>query len=124
MGAYLRRAGGRLSSVDLNANHTAFARAWTDVFGGAVTVHTDDSVAFLRRFSEKIDVLYLDSLDTTESGHADHALRELEAALPKLHEQSLVLLDDSPWASKAWSGKGAKVIPWLIDHGWHLLYGG
>jgi hypothetical protein len=124
MGAYLYRQRGQLYSVDVNANHVAFARAWTEVFGKVVSVHAGDSVAFLQRFAGTIDVLYLDSLDTSEPGHAEHALRELEAALPKLHEKSLVLVDDSAWKSRAWTGKGARVIPWLMDHGWHLLYGG
>lgn len=57
-------------------------------------------------------------------GHADHALRELEAAMPKLHDQSLVLVDDTPWNAGAFVGKGARVVPWLTERGWKILYGG
>ncbi len=124
LGAFLARRGGRLHSVDLSANHCAFARAWTEVFGPAVAVYPQDSVALLGRFPGPIDVLYLDSLDTTEPGHAEHALRELQAALPRLHERSLVLIDDTPWGGGAWVGKGAKAVPWLLERGWRLLYGG
>jgi predicted O-methyltransferase YrrM len=124
LGAFLSRHGGRLHSVDLSAGHCAFARTWTEIFGPAVTVHTEDSVAFLRRFPAPIDVLYLDSLDTTEPGHAEHALRELEAALPRLHNRSLLLVDDTAWAGGNWAGKGARVVPWLTDRGWRILYGG
>ena len=123
-GAFLARHGGRLQSVDLGAANCAFARSWTEIFGPAVTVHEQDSVDFLGRFPAPIDVLYLDSLDTTEPGHTEHALRELQAAWPRLHERSLVLFDDTPWQRGAWIGKGAQAVPWLIERGWRVLYGG
>jgi hypothetical protein len=124
LGAFLSRHGGRLHSVDLSQANCAFARIWTEIFGPAVTVHTDDSAAFLGRFPAAIDVLYLDSLDTTTAGHAEHALRELQAALPKLHERSLILVDDTPWNRGGWNGKGAVIVPWLLERGWRILYGG
>jgi hypothetical protein len=123
-GAFLSRRGGTLHSVDLHPGPCAFAREWTAVFGDTVRVVQADSVAFLSGFDRPIDVLYLDSLDTTEPGHAEHALRELEAALPRLHERSLVVIDDTPWQAGAWAGKGALVVPWLLAHGWRLGYGG
>jgi hypothetical protein len=83
-----------------------------------------DSVEFLGRFPDAIDVLYLDSLDTTEPGHAEHAWREVQAALPKLHAQSLVAFDDTPWQGGAWIGKGALAVPRLIADGWAVLYAG
>ena len=124
MGTYLYRRGGRLHSVDITPSHCEFARAWTRPFGETVTISQQDSIGFLRDFPEPIDVLYLDSLDTTEPGHADHCQRELEAALPKLHSQSLILIDDTPWRQEAWVGKGARAAPWLLEHGWKLLYAG
>jgi predicted O-methyltransferase YrrM len=124
LGAFLSRRGGRLHSVDWSAAHCAFARTWTEIFASTVTVHQEDSVAFLQKFPAPIDVLYLDSLDTTETGHAEHAQRELEAALPRLHEKSLVLIDDTPWSGGAWIGKGARAVPWLLEQGWRILYGG
>lgn len=124
LGAFLSRHGGRLHSVDLNEGNCAFARTWTEIFGSAVTVHTQDSVAFLGRFPGSIDLLFLDSLDTTEPGHAEHAQRELDAAFSKLHEQSIVLVDDTPWVGGAWAGKGAQVVPSLLARGWRILYGG
>jgi hypothetical protein len=82
------------------------------------------SACFLQRFPAPIDILYLDALDTTEPGHAEHAQRELQAALPRLHSRSLVLIDDTPWTGGAWVGKGARAVPWLLAHGWRILYGG
>jgi hypothetical protein len=122
-GAYLRNVGGKLHSVDLSGEHCRFAREWTAVFGETVEVTQADSVSFLRSFARPIDVLYLDSLDTTEPRHAEHCLAELQAALPKLHEKSLIIIDDTPWHGGAWVGKGARAVPWLLENGWRVLYG-
>ena len=51
-------------------------------------------------------------------------MRELEAALPHLHERSVIVIDDTPWQAGAFIGKGAQVVPWLLEHGWQLLYAG
>ena len=123
-GTFVSRRGGKLHSVDLSPQNVAFAREWTAVFGASVSVHEGDAVAFLANFAQPIDVLYLDSLDTTEPGHADHAMRELEAALPKLHDRSLIVVDDTPWQTGRWIGKAARVVPWLVEHGWHIAYAG
>ncbi|MBX3452389.1 MAG: class I SAM-dependent methyltransferase [Planctomycetaceae bacterium] len=121
---YLHRVGGRLQSVDLSPAHCEFARVWTADFGGTVSIHCQDSLAFLRAFQEPIDVLYVDSLDTYEPGHAEHALEEVRTALPRLHERSLILIDDTPSIAGVFSGKGALAVPWLQEHGWELLYAG
>lgn len=123
-GSYVHRMGGRLHSCDINPTHCKFAKEWTSVFVDCVVVHERDSVEFLNTFPDKIDVLYLDSLDTTEPLHAEHAQRELTAALPRLHERSIVVFDDTPWQDSGWQGKGAQAVPWLIAHGWHVLYAG
>jgi hypothetical protein len=109
-GAYIFRQGGVLY--------------WTNVFDKSVRIINEDSVSFLQSFQQPIDVLYLDSLDTTEPGHAEHALRELEAALPRLHRSSLVAMDDTPWQAGAWLGKGALAAPLLLKNGWKVLYAG
>ncbi len=124
-GTYLfRRGAGRLHSVDTNPQSCRFAREETAVFGSVVQTHQSDSVRFLKQFTEPIDVLVLDSLDTTEAGHAEHALREIQAAANRLHEQSLVVFDDTPWSRGRWVGKGALAVPWLLERGWKLLYAG
>ncbi|MES2790052.1 MAG: glycosyltransferase family 9 protein [Planctomycetota bacterium] len=123
-GAFLSRFGGRLHSVDIDAKKCAFARDWTGVFGDHVTVHQQDSIQFLNNFAERIDVLYLDSLDTTEPGHAEHCIREFEAAAPRLHPRSLLVIDDTPWHAGAFVGKGARLVPRLLEEGWRILYAG
>ncbi|MCA8996039.1 MAG: class I SAM-dependent methyltransferase, partial [Planctomycetaceae bacterium] len=123
-GQYLQRHGGVLHSVDLTPAHCEFARTWTECFGETVQVHQSDSLKFLQDFGRPIDVLYLDSLDTTEPGHADHAYEEYQRASPWLHDRSLVLFDDTPWNQGAFVGKGARAVPWLLNNGWRILYAG
>jgi ADP-heptose:LPS heptosyltransferase len=124
MGAYLHRRGGKLHSADITPEHCDFARTWTAVFGDSVTIHQQDSVAFIQEFNKPIDVLYVDSLDTTEPNHAAHALREVQVAEPNLHERSIVIFDDTPWSAGAFIGKGATAIPYLQQKGWQILYAG
>jgi hypothetical protein len=123
-GAYLMHRGGRLDSIDLTSAHCRFARQWCEVFGSTVQVHEQDSVAFLQNRHEPIDVLYLDSLDTYESGHAEHALREAQAAMRCLHDDSLILIDDTEWLDQRFLGKGALAIPWLLENGWRMIFSG
>lgn len=123
-GAYLARRGGKLHSADLSHRNCDFARTWTTPFGSTVSIHEQDSVLFLSDFSQPIDVLYLDSLDTTEPGHADHAIKEFQAAEHRLHNKSLIVVDDTPWNAGAFIGKGARLVPHLLDHGWQILYAG
>lgn len=123
-GLYLKHRGGTLHSVDLSPSNCQFASTWTRVYGDTVHVHQQDSVTFLKQFQHPIDVLYLDSLDTTEPRHAEHALHETLAALPRLHDRSLILFDDTPWRDGAFVGKGARAVPWLLDHGWKILFAG
>ena len=124
-GLFLQGHGGHLDSVDFSPTNVAFARRWTASFGDAVAIHESDSVAWLRSYSgPSIDVAYLDSLDADQPGHAEHGLAEAKAVLPHLTEDALILIDDSGWRRGAWYGKGQVAIPWLLKHGFHLLYSG
>ena len=126
-GAYLHRRGGQLHSVDLCHANIEFSRTWTSVFGDTVKVYEQDSLVFLREFTattDTIDLAYLDSLDSTDFGHADHAFHEMQLVLPKLNCKSLIVFDDTPWNGGAFTGKGAKAVPWLLENGWRILYAG
>jgi ADP-heptose:LPS heptosyltransferase len=123
-GSFVSRFGGHLTSVDIDKAKCNFAREWCSIFGTSVQIEQQDSVAFLRQFTGKIDVLYLDSLDTTEPGHADHCVKEFEAASPHLHDRSLVTIDDTPWNAGAFVGKGARLVPQLLEKGWRIIYAG
>lgn len=123
-GAYLEGLdAGHLTSVDNDRGHCEFARAYTQPWHHRITIVEDDSVGWLKNNQVPINVLYLDSMDADLSGHAEHALAEVQAAMPCLSSSSLVLIDDTVWR-KGWHGKGALVVPFLQDHGWRILASG
>lgn len=123
LGAYVQRFGGELVSIDNDPTHVDFARRTTRELQH-VTVECADSVARLDKFSRLIDVVLLDSWDTTVSGFAEHGLRELQAVLPWLHSRSLILFDDTVYQRRDFHGKGELAVPWLLDHDWEILYSG
>lgn len=120
LGLFLKGHGaGELHSVDLSPGNCAFAREWAEPF--PVTVHESDSVAWLQTYAGRpIDFLYLDSLDTTEPGHADHCVNEFRAAEGKLADDPLVLIDDTVRVPGGWWGKGAKLVPLMLAEGWRV----
>ena len=123
-GAYLDgRACGRIISLDNDPTHCRFAEARTAPWRERASIVLTDSIAWLAATRERIDVLYLDSLDTDHPAHAEHALRETLAAEDKLSSDGLVVYDDSPWQG-GWIGKGAKAIPYLLERGWHVVAAG
>ncbi len=123
-GAYLDGLGaGHLDTVDLDATHLSTAREVCLPWSACITYHASDSTTWLAARREPIDVLYLDSLDEGHSGHAEHCLAEVQAALPTLHERSLIAIDDTVW-SGGWKGKGALAVPYMLSHGWRLAASG
>jgi methyltransferase family protein/glycosyl transferase family 9 (putative heptosyltransferase) len=124
LGAYLAAGRGALISIDSNAAHCEFARAWTRCFGCAVQVVNCDSVEWLSNHAGPIDALLLDSVDTDHPSAAAHALQELEAAYPSLHSRSAVCFDDTPYFAGGFHGIGSSGVPWLFDRGWRVLFSG
>lgn len=123
-GLFARATGGHVESIDLDARHCEFSRRWTADFGAHVTITHSRGDEGIAARHEPIDVLYLDSCDTEHPQHQEVCLQELQAALPRLHDDSLILIDDSPTHAGQRVGKGGQAIPWLIDHGWRVLYDG
>jgi len=102
------RYGGRVFTVDLNARNMALCRRVTKRWAKLVSYNVCDSIAYLRAWphgegaGRRIDLLYLDSWDyplgpndgADRDASQQHCLGELEAALPFLGPQSVVLIDD------------------------------
>lgn len=90
-------------TVDLDPKATALC---STLVSPAVTVHTGDSVGFLREIATappapftSVDLLYLDSYDvdfTNPHPSALHHIKELLAVSPLVTKETLVVLDDSP----------------------------
>lgn len=76
-----------------------------------------DSKSVLRSLDvETIDILYLDSSDDSRQ-----IMAEFDAALPKLAEHSLVIVDDTGYAAPDRpEGKGTVLIPTLRGRGWQI----
>ena len=107
---------GRLHTCDISIDNINNAKIFTKNYSNFIIFHNMDSLIFLSQFKEKIDLLYLDSLD----GHdpiaaSNHQLKEVEIAVTKLHDKSLILLDD----------KGSKTnlsIKFLLNNHYKILF--
>jgi hypothetical protein len=89
-----------------------------------VQFFTQDSVGFLQNFRQKIDLLYLDSYDFDYDNPTPsqvHHLREIDAALPFLHKDSVIMIDD---CALPHGGKGKLVIEYLTSLGWEVFLAG
>lgn len=112
---YAKFINGKLHSCDLSSENIKNAADFTRKFSKNVEFYVEDSVIFLKNFSQEIDLLYLDSFD----GHhvelaSKHQLEEAKMSINKLKDESIVLLDD----------KGAKTLyssNFFIDNGFKVL---
>lgn len=140
--SYVKKYGGRLYSVDINAQLLQQIR--TEV-SEATELVCDDSVEFLRDFasnypSVKPNLVYLDSMDIdwlSPEPSEIHGFNEFLAVKPLFEKGSLLLIDDTP-SSPSWldvregcyhdmikyydeheamPGKGAKVVKELAKTG-------
>ena len=113
---YAKYMNGVLHTCDISASNIKNAKKFTSNFKKFIYFYVNDSVEFLKNFSSRIDCLYLDSFDGHDSIKAsEHQLREARASIDKLHNNSLVLLDD----------KGAKTnlsIDYYTRNGYFVLY--
>jgi len=90
-------------TVDSDTGAVALCRS---LVSDRVRVHTGDSVEFLSALADSrpadlpfVDLLYLDSYDVdfdNELPSALHHMKELVAAAPIIHSETLVVVDDSP----------------------------
>ena len=92
---YARFINGKLYSCDISTKNIDQAKKFTSKNKEYVNFYVDDSINFLKKFNDKIDLLYLDSLDGHDKIKASlHQLEEAKACINNLHDKSLVLLDD------------------------------
>lgn len=113
---FARWVNGTFHTVDLDQEATELAHKLCP--GANVTC--GDSVEFLNKHKQEIDLLYLDSFDLDLSNPhpaAMHCMFEFCAARPKLHSGSIVFIDDSPMTDMVVSGKGTYVAQYLKQLG-------
>ena len=143
---YARKHDTHLYTVDIKKEYIALAEEI--VGNENVTYTTMDSIKYIGDFKKNIDLLYLDSMDVAmpamlkaqERYIGDirdlsvdeaverfgdlllpaqtHCLNEIKAALPNLHRDSIILIDDN-WIPGG--GKPRLAREWLFDNDWELL---
>lgn len=113
-----------LYSVDIDPSAIENAKNVTTVYADHIQFVCDNSIKFLNKFEKQIDFLYLDSFDFdfgNPSTSQVHHLKEIIAAYPKLHKNSIVMIDDCDLPQ---GGKGALVIEYLTARGWEIFQNG
>lgn len=120
-GRYVQLVKGQLISIDLDPNNCNYARNWCRQFAPYVDIMQSKGEDALNLIKVPIDILYLDSLDSTSHGHQEENLKEFKAAESKLHSKSIVCIDDTPAPGH---GKGGLTVPYMLSKGWEILYAG
>jgi hypothetical protein len=81
-----------------------------------------DGLEFLKSFEQPIDLLFLDAWDVVDgTPYAEKHLEAYFVAKPHLHENSLILIDDTDIKD---CGKGRLVIPQAIKDGYTVVFSG
>jgi hypothetical protein len=133
-GWYCQKLGGRIFTVDVNAENLAVCRRVTERYADVIEYAESDSIIFLRQWDVEtrgpMHLLYLDSLDYLDHQRKEseeHHRAEAEAALPSLADRCLVLIDDTSPAGDPdehgvpqLTGKGARAVPFLLERGFRL----
>lgn len=117
---YAQLVGGSLTSFDLSPANCNYARNWCRQFP-STSICESRGEDGLKLYNQQIDVLYLDSLDSEHSQHQEENLKEFKAAEIKLHQNSIVCIDDTPGPGQ---GKGGATVKYMLANGWKFLYRG
>lgn len=126
LGIWAKQNNAFLHSVDIDPTAIEIAQKEVDHLSlqKHVQLHVQDSVEFLKTFEEKVDFLYLDSYDysrkdiTVQRASQEHHFKEYQAIEPRLHEKTIVLIDDCRLPG---GGKGKLVIEYMQKKGWKIL---
>jgi len=125
-GLWAKHHAAQLHSVDIDPEAISQARAAVAELNlsDSVSFHVADSVAFLQQLTEPVDFLYLDSYDydkrdpAVQRASQAHHLKEFAAIEGRLHDGSIVLIDD---CDQPGGGKGKLVIAKMRGTGWRVL---
>ena len=115
----------KLITIDNREIVWKIAQECTQEFKENIEYILGDSVEFLEKYKERIDLLYLDSLDYPLDGNdpkmaQEHNLKEIKVAYDRFTPQSVVLLDDYDFPD---GGKPKLTNEFLEKEGWICLLG-
>jgi hypothetical protein len=119
-----KECGGLLRSVDLNLKHVQFSEGVLLEAGLSdfACIQCGDSLDWLATIARPIDLLYLDAFDYDVENPpmlGIYSAAELGAALGKMAEHSVILLDDWNWGREEWR-KPILTHQLLKHRGWKL----
>ena len=126
----LEGSGALLHTVDAASSHIARCRVITRPYQKMIRYHVSSSEDFLKKFREKIDLLYLDTGDMTPiEPTAELHLREAKLVVERdlIREGGVVLIDDiqnqtpKKFGETSALGKGKYSIPYFLENGFELL---
>ena len=113
-----RSTGGMLTTVDINNDHIAYSKEWTENNSIYVNYVCQDGREFLKTCEGPIDILYLDG-PTEKPENSDHVFgfsREcLQNCMVKMSPTSMVVFDDT--TPGIWGDKCTNCPPLLISNG-------
>jgi len=121
---YCKKTNSKSYVVDINKWHIEQSKKIVPE-SEFVEYHEGDSIEFLKEFSQKIDLLFLDSYDycgdeeNIKKCHM-HSLNEVLAAWDKLNKKCFILIDDV--FNDQWDGKGKLSIPYLLENQFELVH--
>ena len=119
---YIARHGGHLITIDYSEVNLDVCKEITKDYAQYITYVHADSLAYLPTITDKIDMLYLDSMDVDPVGDAtapqEHNLKEFKYAERNLNDRAVILLDDANFPN---GGKVAKTNEYLHEQGYLLL---
>lgn len=116
----------KMHSVDISEDSVKGAQNEVNRQGlnNTITVHLGDSLEFLKTFENTVDFLYLDSYDYSKTDEdiqiksQEHHLKEFKLIENKLHDNSIVLIDDCGLPG---GGKGKTVVEYMLKKDWKVL---
>ncbi|MDD7884995.1 class I SAM-dependent methyltransferase [Flavivirga sp. 57AJ16] len=125
-GKWAQQNNAKMHSVDISEDSVKGAQDEINVQGlnQTVTVHLNDSLEFLKNFEDTVDFLYLDSYDYSKTDtdiqikSQEHHLKEFKLIENKLHDNSVVLIDDCGLPG---GGKGKTVVEYMLKKDWKVL---
>jgi len=120
--SYVETNKGNFYSVDINPDAVAFSTS--KKISNKTKIACEDSVSFLHKFDQKIDLLYLDSYDLDPiNPHPSsiHHIYELLAVLKCLQHETMIVVDDNISEE---IGKGKYIADYFTRIGVPMIYSG
>lgn len=125
-GKWAQQNNAKMHSVDISEASVKGSQNEINIQGlnDTVTVHLNDSLEFLKNFEDTVDFLYLDSYDYSKTDtdiqvkSQEHHLKEFQLIENKLHDNSIVLIDDCGLPG---GGKGKTVVDYMLKKDWKVL---